>query len=37
MRTEMDLLIFYSWQSDFPACTNLKAIRSALRAASSNI
>lgn len=37
MRTEKDFLIFYSWQSDLPSSTNLKAIRSALRAASSNI
>ncbi|MBP59526.1 MULTISPECIES: hypothetical protein [Idiomarina] len=37
MNTEKDFLIFYSWQSDLPAKTNLRAIRSAVRAASSVI
>lgn len=35
MHYDKDFVIFYSWQSDLPEKTNLKAIRSALRAASS--
>ncbi|MGK3369203.1 hypothetical protein [Citrobacter youngae] len=37
MNFERDFLIFYSWQSDLPANTNLKAIRNALRTASTLI
>lgn len=32
---EIDFVVFYSWQSDLPNSTNRKAIRSAIRAASS--
>lgn len=35
MENQKEFLIFYSWQSDLPEKTNLKAIRSALRNASS--
>ena len=37
MPEEKELIIFYSWQSDLPQITNQKAIRNALRFASSLI
>jgi hypothetical protein len=35
MKEKTEILAFYSWQSDLPKSTNLQAIRTALRAASS--
>ena len=37
MLVEREVVIFYSWQSDLPKETNLQAIRTALRSASSNV
>ncbi|MEQ9925899.1 hypothetical protein ABRP60_13155 [Pectobacterium brasiliense] len=37
MNTTKDFHIFYSWQSDLPASTNLRAIRNAIRTASCSI
>lgn len=34
---EKKIVVFYSWQSDLPKATNLQAIRTALRVASSNV
>lgn len=34
-QTDIDFVVFYSWQSDLPDSTNRRAIRSAIRAASS--
>ncbi|QHN03084.1 hypothetical protein FTO74_06650 [Granulicella sp. WH15] len=36
MPDEIEIVVFYSWQSDLPKTTNLQAIRTALRTASSN-
>ncbi len=36
MADEIEIVVFYSWQSDLPKATNLQAIRTALRIASSN-
>lgn len=36
MSDEIEVVVFYSWQSDLPKATNLQAIRTALRIASSN-
>lgn len=37
MPDEHEIVAFYSWQSDLPKATNLQAIRTALRIASSNV
>lgn len=37
MPNEQEIVVFYSWQNDLPKTTNLQAIRTALRVASSNV